>query len=94
MDVGGKLLTNWLKELLSFRHLDLKDSDILIKQIKEDMCFVTDSLIVDMRAKKGTYSKHFILPDEELMKRGYASDTWDPSINMVEPQTLTVKRLL
>lgn len=64
MDVGGKLLTNWLKEILSFRHLDLKDSDMLIKQIKEDMCFVTNSLIADMRTKKGTYSKHFILPDE------------------------------
>lgn len=77
--MGGKLLTNWLKETLSFRHLDLKNSDLLINQIKEDMCFVTHNFMEDMRAKKGAQAKHFILPDEELMKRGYASDTWDPS---------------
>lgn len=34
LDIGGKLLTNYLKDVLSFRHLDLKNSDRLIKQIK------------------------------------------------------------
>lgn len=64
LDVGGKLLTNYLKEILSFRHLDLKNSDRLIKQIKEDVCFVSQNLMQDMRCKKGEFLKHFILPDE------------------------------
>jgi len=34
LDIGGKILTNYLKDILSFRHLDLKNSDRLIKQIK------------------------------------------------------------
>jgi hypothetical protein len=77
LDVGGRLLTNYLKEILSFRHLDLKNSDRLIKQIKEDLGFVSSSLIDDMRCKKGTFLKHFILPDDELKKKGYAVDILD-----------------
>ncbi len=64
LDVGGRLLTNYLKQILSFRHLDLKNSDRLIKQIKEDLCFVSRNLMEDMRCKKGTFLKHFILPDD------------------------------
>lgn len=74
MDVGGKLLTNYLKETLSFRHLDLKNSDQLIKQIKEEMCFVSNNLMNDMRCPRNTFLKHFVLPDDELKKKGYAVD--------------------
>ena len=31
----------------------------------------------DMRCKKGNYLKHFVLPDEELKKKGYAADIID-----------------
>lgn len=64
LDVGGRLLTNYLKEILSFRHLDLKNSDRLIKQIKEDLGFVSQSLMQDMRCKRGSFLKHFVMPDE------------------------------
>ena len=77
LDVGGKLLTNYLKEILSFRHLDLKNSDRLIKQIKEDLCFVSSNLMLDMRCKRGHFLKHFVLPDEELKKKGYSADIID-----------------
>ena len=57
-------MTNYLKEILSFRHLDLKNSDRLIKQIKEDLCFVSQNLMQDMRCKRGTFLKHFLMPDD------------------------------
>ncbi len=79
LDVGGKILTNYLKEILSFRHLDLKNSDRLIKQIKEDLCFVSQNLMQDMRCKKGHFLKHFVMPDEDLKKKGYAVDIIDES---------------
>ena len=85
MDVGGKLLTNYLKEILSFRYLDLKNSDQLIKQIKEDMCFVSRNLMQDMRCPKNTFRKYFIMPDDELKKKGYAVDLLD-EINEVMPE--------
>lgn len=61
--MGGKLLTNYLKEILSFRHLDLKNSDQLIKQIKEEMCFVSKNLMSDMRCPRNSFLKHFVMPD-------------------------------
>lgn len=72
-------MTNYLKEILSFRHLDLKNSDRLIKQIKEDLCYVSQNLMQDMRCKKGQFFKPFVLPDEELKKKGYAADIIDES---------------
>jgi len=33
----------------------------------------------DMRCKKGHFLKHFILPDDELKKKGYAVDMLDES---------------
>ena len=57
--------------------MDLKNSDRLIKQIKEDLCFVSSNLMEDMRCKKGKFLKHFILPDDELKKKGYAVDILD-----------------
>lgn len=35
------------------------------------MCFVSQNLMEDMRSPKYKYLKHFILPDEELKKKGY-----------------------
>ena len=32
-----------------------------------------------MRCKKSTFLKHFILPDDELKKKGYAVDILDES---------------
>ena len=40
LDVGGKTLTNLLKELASLRHWNLMDDSYLVSQIKEDTCFV------------------------------------------------------
>lgn len=74
INVGGKLLANWLKEMLSFRHLDLKNSDQLIRQIKEEMCYVSMQFDQDMKGKRSTLAKHFVLPDQELGQRGYAAD--------------------
>jgi hypothetical protein len=95
LDVGGKLLTNYLKEILSFRHLDLKNSDRLIKQIKEDVCFVSQNLMQDMRCKRGTFLKHFVMPDDELKKKGYAVDLIDESTNhSTKPSTLSISPLI
>lgn len=34
----------------------------------------------DMRCKRGHFMKHFILPDEDLKKKGYAADLIDESV--------------
>uniref|UniRef100_A0A0A9DNP1 Actin-like protein arp6 n=1 Tax=Arundo donax TaxID=35708 RepID=A0A0A9DNP1_ARUDO len=41
MDLGGKALTNYLKELISYRSLNVMDETLLIDDAKEKLCFVS-----------------------------------------------------
>jgi actin-related protein 6 len=41
LDVGGKLLTNQLKELVSFRQWNMMDETYIMNHVKETCCFVT-----------------------------------------------------
>ncbi|KAE8259645.1 hypothetical protein A4X13_0g882 [Tilletia indica] len=52
LDVGGKLLTNLLKETLSFRQWDMMDETWLIQAIKERCCFLAPGpgIVVDRQA--------------------------------------------
>ncbi|PIK59741.1 putative actin-related protein 6 [Apostichopus japonicus] len=44
INVGGKLLTNHLKEILSYRQLHVMDETYVINQVKEDACFVSSTI--------------------------------------------------
>lgn len=43
IDVGGKLLANHLKEIISYRQLHVMDETYVINQAKEDSCFVSQN---------------------------------------------------
>lgn len=45
LDLGGKALTNFLKELVSYRSVNVMDESFIIDDVKEKLCFV--SLDVD-----------------------------------------------
>lgn len=54
LDFGGKHLTNLMKEVISVRHFDLHQDTKIVNDIKEDVCFVSDQLAIDMeRTWKG-----------------------------------------
>ncbi|GMM34598.1 Arp6 protein [Saccharomycopsis crataegensis] len=40
LDIGGRFLTGFLRELISFRYYDVTDETILVNNIKEQTCFV------------------------------------------------------
>ena len=40
IDIGGKALTNYLMELVSYRSLDLSTEPWVVEKMKEDVCFV------------------------------------------------------
>jgi actin-related protein 6 len=42
IDVGGKLLTNHLKELVSFRQWYMMDQTSVIEHAKAECCYVTE----------------------------------------------------
>jgi actin-related protein 6 len=53
-DLGGKHLTNLLKEIVSIRHFDLHQDTKIVSDIKEDVCFVSQNFAQDMeQAWKG-----------------------------------------
>ncbi|EDW82658.1 uncharacterized protein Dwil_GK10108 [Drosophila willistoni] len=76
IDVGGKALTNHMKELISYRHLNMMDESHVVNQIKEDVCFVAEDFKDTMRvhqseAKRKQVAIDYVLPDFTTVKRGY-----------------------
>ncbi|KAI9189684.1 Actin- protein 6 [Blastocladiella emersonii ATCC 22665] len=48
INVGGKLMTNVLKETISFRHYNMLNETYLVNVIKETTCFVSDDVDRDL----------------------------------------------
>lgn len=99
LDIGGKVLTNHLKDLISSRQFELQKEFFLVEQMKEDACFVAESSqdfadnlercwkggYKDPRAVDTSVVVEYVLPDYENIKRG--------SVRQHEP-TLSKKRRL
>ena len=52
INVGGKVLTNHLKEVISYRQLHVMDETYVINQVKEDVCYVSQQFYKDMEITK------------------------------------------
>ena len=90
INIGGKFLTNALKECLSYRQYNLMEETSLINQVKEECCFLSTDFKQDMeRAKEGSLVKHFILPDFAKNTRGHLAGPED--ILHEEVQFLTLR---
>lgn len=82
LEIGGKFLTNHLKELVSIRHWDLHNDPHVISLIKEDTCFISLDFEHDLertwkgfRAPKDDHNNitlDYVLPDFESLFRGYS----------------------
>jgi len=76
INVGGKLLTNHLKEVISYRQVMVMDETYVINQVKEDVCYVASDFRSDMnatllRGKANYVIRDYVLPDYIEVKRGY-----------------------
>ena len=87
LDVGGKLLTNYLKELISIRHFGLMDEPYIVNEIKEKVCFVSSDFQRDLdrvwKHRKPDKEPNpliidYVLPDYNGQAEGY-SRPHDPS---------------
>lgn len=52
LDVGGKLLTNHLKELVSFRQWNMMEETYIVNEIKEACCYVSNDYNNDMEKSR------------------------------------------
>ncbi|PWA73379.1 Actin-related protein [Artemisia annua] len=62
MDLGGKALTNYLKELVSYRSVNVMDEVFLMDDVKEKLCFVSSDVERDLGI-----ASHFDVP----LRRAY-----------------------
>lgn len=73
MSVGGKMLTNFLKETVSFRHYNMMEDTYLMNLIKEATCYVSQNFekdIEECRENKRKYRINYLLPDYRTTKTG------------------------
>ncbi|KAJ4918435.1 hypothetical protein JOQ06_000100 [Pogonophryne albipinna] len=78
VNVGGKLLTNHLKEIISYRQLHVMDETHVINQVKEDVCYVSQQFFKDMeisqmKGEENTVVRDYVLPDSAPSKKASAS---------------------
>ncbi|RYP62190.1 hypothetical protein DL769_007431 [Monosporascus sp. CRB-8-3] len=92
LDVGGKLMTNYLTRLLSLRHYDMRNDTHIVNEMKEAACYVSLDFAGDLeKSWKGTrgerrepylggggIAKDYVLPDFHARSRGVVRD-YDPS---------------
>ncbi|KAF7319624.1 hypothetical protein HMN09_00302800 [Mycena chlorophos] len=75
LDVGGKLLTNQLKELVSFRQWNMMDETYIMNHVKETCCFVSQDFKADLETcrfdnRKAAIVQEYVLPDLMKQKAG------------------------
>ncbi|KDQ62817.1 hypothetical protein JAAARDRAFT_122230 [Jaapia argillacea MUCL 33604] len=75
IDVGGKLLTNHLKELTSFRQWNMMDETYIMNNVKESCCFISTNYNRDLETcrldpKKNAIVQEYILPDFATNREG------------------------
>lgn len=79
IDLGGKALTNYLKELVSYRAVNVMDETFLIDDVKENLCFVSLDVPRDLyMSRKGEkdylYRCTYVLPDGIAHTKGFVKD--------------------
>lgn len=75
VNVGGKLLTNYLKEIVSYRYFNMMHETYIINNIKEKLCYVSQDYDKDLEICKlkrnNTIRKGYVLPDLTTTITGY-----------------------
>ncbi|KAI0389099.1 actin-domain-containing protein [Xylariaceae sp. FL0594] len=92
LDMGGKLLTNYLARVLSLRHYDMRHEMYIVNEMKESACYVSRDFNGDLeRSWKGTRGERredylsgggvaidYVLPDFHTRTRGMVRE-YDPT---------------
>ncbi|KAK9098891.1 hypothetical protein Syun_025936 [Stephania yunnanensis] len=81
LDLGGKALTNYLKELVSYRSVNVMDETLIMDDVKEKLCFVSldvprDLQIAWKQGKNNKFKCTYVLPDGVTHTKGFVKD-WD-----------------
>ncbi|KAL0481453.1 actin-like protein Arp6 [Acrasis kona] len=102
IDIGGKALTNYLKEIVSLRYYDMMDETYLMNVIKERLCFVSLDFMKDMNIVKNVENeiqRHYILPDYRNTRTGFVKQddvplTAEDQVLSMNNERITVPEVL
>ncbi|KAF8583586.1 Actin/actin-like protein [Ramaria rubella] len=91
IDVGGKLLTNHLSTLVSFRQWNMLDQTHIVNDVKEKCCYVSSSFSNDLvRCRSGGGSNgitlEYVLPDFSRNRHGFVRGQTIPSVSHTRNQ--------
>ncbi|KAK9715181.1 hypothetical protein RND81_06G148000 [Saponaria officinalis] len=80
LDLGGKALTNYLKELISYRSINVMDETLIVDDVKENLCFVSLDVPRDLQlarrpGKDNIFKSTYVLPDGITHTKGFVKDT-------------------
>lgn len=99
LDLGGKHLTNYIKEMVSMRQYNMLDETHIMNDVKEAVCYVSGDFKGDMeQAWKATRTRSptkpaegivvdYVLPDPTANKKGFVR-SHDPLINAKKRKSL------
>ncbi|XP_031505052.1 actin-related protein 6 isoform X2 [Nymphaea colorata] len=79
LDLGGKALTNYLKELVSYRSINVMDETFIMDDVKEKLCCVSLNVPRDLQVARKTgkdnlFRCSYTLPDGVAQLKGYVKD--------------------
>jgi len=81
VSVGGKLMTNYLKELVSYRSYNMMENTYLMNHIKQDLCYVSKNIMEDLRKSSESNKRlrrEYVLPDFVNSMDGYVRSVDTP----------------
>ncbi|XP_062149239.1 actin-related protein 6 [Alnus glutinosa] len=79
IDLGGKALTNYLKELVSYRAVNVMDETFLMDDVKEKLCSVSLDVARDLHMARKSGKENllrctYVLPDGVTHTKGFVKD--------------------
>ncbi|GBF91703.1 hypothetical protein Rsub_04007 [Raphidocelis subcapitata] len=78
LNLGGKALTNLLKETVSYRSLNMAEEAYLMETVKDALCWVSQDVRGDLKrakARASPFRREYVLPDGVHNLRGYVRPT-------------------
>lgn len=104
LDVGGKLLTNQLKELVSFRQWNMMEETYVMNHVKESCCLVSTNFKRDLEACRARPNnnpivREYVLPDQAKSKQGHVRLPTDmvsdnDQILVMNNETITIPEII
>ena len=69
--VGGKMLTNYLKEVISYRQCNMLDESLVMRRVKERACYVATDFCEELKRLETAKAAVYVLPDYRTVQDGY-----------------------